>query len=901
MQNLTAKSRRISIIAGVVLIIATLVTGFVVFTVMKNSAEALLSRGMLLSLQTRADQFRLEIQETDAAARHIADHPDVIGSLAALQRNPSAPRELAMLRRIAQSLLTDGTSRVEFFLAHDANPVAAAGERIDNEISVPLPLRPRGRLAWNNGFVLGTSVEVRKGTRLVGLVTVYSRHPALDAFLTAKIGLGKTGEIAICSPLPDDHLYMKCFPTQISGHVFPHQARIINGAPLPMSHALNGKTGVVVAHDYRQKRVVAAYGPIGHLGLGMVLKIDTSELFAPVWREARYILIVVLLIVAIGVALLRWLVTPLISQVLMSEKEAHDANALLRDTETRTRAVLENVDEGIITLSDSGHIESANSAVESMFGYDGQSLRGKSIGLLLRHHDQDLDSRLYLQQLLAADSVEGHFGQEVTGRRTDGSTFPVGLKISDMELGDRTVYIGALRDLTDLKAKEEKILHLANHDALTGLPNRNLLQDRIQQAINHGYRHGTRVAVLFLDLDNFKTINDSLGHDVGDMLLEAVATRIQECVREKDTVARQGGDEFIVVVTELGDAQDSGVVAANVLQRISQPYSIGNRELHVNASVGIAVFPEDGKDVETLLKNSDIAMYHAKSAGRDTFQFYAPEMNRVATERLVIETNLRHAIEEDQLRVAYQPILAADGNMTVAAETLLRWDHPTLGSVSPSTFVPVAEESGVIVSLGEWVMRQACMQYRAWKDDGFNLQRVVVNVSPRQFRQRNLAQSFVDILHETGVKARCVGLEITENVIMDNPEFAIETLKELREFGFEISLDDFGMGYSSLSMLKRFPIDKLKVDRSFIRDLETDEADASLIAGIIAMAHNLGIRVVAEGVETEGQLAFVLRHECDEYQGYLFGRPASADEFSAKWLGCRDERMGLAGKDSSLP
>jgi diguanylate cyclase (GGDEF)-like protein/PAS domain S-box-containing protein len=901
MQNLTAKSRRISIIAGTVLIVASLVTGLAVFMVMRNNAETLLSRGMLVSLRTRTKQFRLEIKDTDADTRRFADRTDVARALNSVFRNPSDIRAVAELKQLAHTLLVQGISSVEYRLPGRSNPILLAGTPVHEEISIPLTASKGSHLAWDRGFVLGTTVKIHYLGHLVGTLIVHSRHPDLDHYLTAKTGLGKTGEIAICSPIASEKDFMKCFPTKLSGHVFPHQARIVDGVPLPMSHALNGKTGVVVAHDYRQQRVVAAYGPIGSLGLGMVLKIDTAELFAPVWKQGRYVAFVVLLIVGIGAALLRWLVTPLIRQVLMSEKEARDANALLRDTETRTRAVLDNVDEGIITLSASGHIESANPAVENMFGYDGDKLKGESIGLLLRHHDPDPDSRLYLQQLIAADPVDGNFGQEAIGLRKDGSTFPVGLKISDMQLDEQTVYIGALRDLTELKAKEEKILHLANHDALTGLPNRNLLQDRIQQATIHGHRHGTRVAILFLDLDNFKTINDSLGHDVGDMLLEAVATRILECVREKDTVARQGGDEFIVVVTELGDAQDSGLVAANVLQRISQPYSIGNRELHVNASIGIAVFPEDGRDVETLLKNSDIAMYHAKSAGRNNFQFYAPEMNRVATERLAIETNLRHAIAERQLRVAYQPILAADGHTTVAAEALLRWHHPALGSVPPSSFIPVAEESGIIVSLGEWVMRQACMQFLAWKDEGLDLQRVVVNVSPRQFRQRDLAQSLVDILQETGISAQCVGLEITENVIMDNPEFAIETLKELREFGFEISLDDFGMGYSSLSMLKRFPVDKLKVDRSFVRDIETDEADAALVAGIIAMAHNLGIRVVAEGVETDGQLEFVRRHACDQYQGYLFGQPVSADEFSTRWLGYHGERSSLADKDSTRP
>jgi diguanylate cyclase (GGDEF)-like protein/PAS domain S-box-containing protein len=893
MHNLIAKGRRINILSGVVLIAATLATGLVVFVVMKNHTEDLLAKGMVLSLQTRADQFQFEIYDADSLAHRFAGRIDVARQLRVLRSEPGNTHARSQLRNIAKNLLSDGIERVEFRLPRRSRPILSVGDVVQEGLSVPLSAGLVGQLEWDQGFVLKTTIPVTADGQNLGSVTVLSRHPELDTFVMSSTGLGKTSEIVICGDIRSDNKFMKCFPSQLSGHVFPHQARVVNGAPLPMSYALDRKSGVVYAHDYRHEEVVAAYGPIGNLGLGMVLKIDTSELFAPILEQGKFVAAAIVLIVLLGMAVLRWLVAPLVAQVLRSEKDTRDTNFLLRDSETRTRAVLDNVDEGIITVSEDGLIQSANGAIEGMFGYRDEQLTGKGITLLFRHHDPDLTNRALLRLLLDADDPPlEQFGLEVTGIRRDGSLFPAGLKVSEMTLKEGRVYIGALRDLTDYKAKEAKILHLANHDALTGLPNRNLLQDRIEQAILHGQRHGSHVAVLFIDLDNFKTINDSLGHDVGDMLLQTVSRRISDCVREKDTVARQGGDEFIVVITELHDPQDAGVVCTNILNALSIPYNIGNRELHSNASIGIAVFPEDGRDVDALLKHSDVAMYHAKSTGRNNFQFYAPEMNERAIERLMIESYLRHAVEYNELHVEYQPIVSVGENQRLAVEALLRWRHPTLGEVAPTTFIPIAEEAGLIVELGDWVLRQACLQMRAWEEEGFAVDRMVVNISPRQFRQKNLAQSIVDVLHETGVKGEQIGLEITETVIVDNPEFAIITLQELREFGIEISLDDFGTGYSSFGILKRFPIDKLKVDRTFVRDIAKDEADASVVAGIIAMAHSLGIRVVAEGVETREQLEFIRSNHCDEYQGYFYSRPRLPDELSAPASPDRADQSG---------
>jgi diguanylate cyclase (GGDEF)-like protein len=469
-------------------------------------------------------------------------------------------------------------------------------------------------------------------------------------------------------------------------------------------------------------------------------------------------------------------------------------------------------------------------------------------------------------------------------QRSSGETFPMELRVSEFYLDGQRQFIGVMRDITERKATEATITHLAHYDALTDLPNRRLVQDRIQQTVVWARRSGAQFAVMFLDLDKFKTINDTLGHDVGDQLLQMVAHRLTECLRAEDTVGRQGGDEFIVLLASLSAAEDAALVAQKILATLSAPFVINGQDLRTGASIGIAVYPQDGGDVETLLKNSDTAMYHAKEAGRSNCQFFTQAMNAAAAERLLLESSLRQAIERHELLLHYQPLVnIADGNI-VATEALVRWNHPELGLVSPARFIPIAEDSGLIIPLGEWVLSQACHQLKQWREQGIALQRMVVNLSPRQFRQKHLVENFSRVLSETGVDPHWLGLEITETVIMENPELSIGILDELKALGIELSLDDFGTGYSSLGYLKRFPIDKLKIDQSFVHDITTDADDAAMVAAIIVMAHQLNIRVVAEGVETEAQLAFLREQGCDEYQGYYFSRPLSADTLCSGFL-----------------
>jgi diguanylate cyclase (GGDEF)-like protein/PAS domain S-box-containing protein len=425
---------------------------------------------------------------------------------------------------------------------------------------------------------------------------------------------------------------------------------------------------------------------------------------------------------------------------------------------------------------------------------------------------------------------------------------------------------------------EARLVRLAHYDALTGLPNRNLLHDRLRQALVYAARHRARVALMFLDLDRFKTINDSLGHHVGDRILKEVAARLTRTLRSGDTVARLGGDEFVVVLQEVREPNDAAHVAANLLRELAPPCSVDGRELHVSASIGITVFPDDGRDADVLMKHADVAMYHVKESGRNGYQFFATTMNQQANRRLTIENELRRAIRRGELVLHYQPQFGIEHGELRTLEALVRWLHPERGLVMPGGFIAIAEDGGLAQALGEWTLREACLQSRRWQRAGIAPVPIAVNLSARTFRERSLPDTLRAILHETGVDARLLELEITESALMQHSEATATTLAELSAMGIQLAIDDFGTGYSSLAYLKRFPIDKLKIDRSFVREIPGNADDAAITQAIISLARSLGLRVVAEGVETAAQLEFLRRHGCDGVQGHLFCQPCDPGE-----------------------
>ena len=465
--------------------------------------------------------------------------------------------------------------------------------------------------------------------------------------------------------------------------------------------------------------------------------------------------------------------------------------------------------------------------------------------------------------------------------RRDGFEIPIEDSVAPIHDGEGRP-AGAVivfRDVSVARAMALQMTHSAEHDFLTGLPNRMLLNDRISQAIVLASRHNKHVAILFLDLDGFKHINDSLGHPVGDKLLQSIATRLVDCVRASDTVSRQGGDEFVVLLSEVELSEDAAITARRMLLAVSRPHSIDQHDLHITTSIGVSVYPEDGLDAETLIKNADTAMYQAKESGRQSFQFFKPAMNARAVERQSIEESLRRALERQEFVLYYQPKVDLTTGAITGAEALIRWNHPTRGLIPPMDFIPIAEDCGLILSIGAWALREACAQSRVWTKAGLPDVTMAVNVSAIEFRDKNFLNRLFEVISETGLDPRLLELELTESVLMKHATSTAVILQTLREAGIRLAVDDFGTGYSSLSYLRKFPVDAVKIDQSFIRQISADD-DTTIVKAVIGMARGLKLQVIAEGVETPEELAFLRAYRCDEAQGYYFSRPVPARQFA---------------------
>jgi diguanylate cyclase (GGDEF)-like protein/PAS domain S-box-containing protein len=457
----------------------------------------------------------------------------------------------------------------------------------------------------------------------------------------------------------------------------------------------------------------------------------------------------------------------------------------------------------------------------------------------------------------------------------EGSASP----IHDSE-GQDVGAVTIFRDVSGARTMAQEKTHTAEHDFLTGLPNRLLLSDRLSQAVALAPRRQDKIAVLFLDLDNFKHINDSLGHPTGDKLLQSVAKRLVECVRGSDTVSRQGGDEFVMLLSDAEHWEDAAVVAARMLQAVARAHSIDRHDLHITASIGVSVYPDDGLDAETLIKNADTAMYQAKENGRQNYRFFEPEMNVRAVERQSIEEGLRRALERREFALHYQPIIDLRTGAITGAEALIRWTHPTRGSVPPVQFIPVAEDCGLMGQIGFWVLGKVCEQARAWLDAGLPVTTMAVNVSAMEFRDENFLENLVATLSETGLDPGVLVVELTESLLMKHAEAAASILQALREKGVRVAIDDFGTGYSSLGYLRKFPLDALKIDQSFVRQISDPAEDTAIVTAVIGMARSLNLRVIAEGVETLEELEFLRARHCDEVQGYYFSRPVPPEQFA---------------------
>lgn len=658
--------------------------------------------------------------------------------------------------------------------------------------------------------------------------------------------------------------------------------------------AANGLEGLELWRQFRPEVVVTDIMMPVMDGLKMAELIQQESPSVPIivttaFNETEFFL------KAIDLGIDKYVIKPINTDLLLHaiRKSAWNVRASL---EMQLAATVFNASSDAILIADSeNRIISVNAAFSEITGYTLEEVAGQNPKILSsgRH-----DAKFY--QAMWRDLEEaGRWSGEVWNRRKDGEIYAELLTVNTVknDRGELTHYVAIFADITEHKQTQEHVHYLAHYDVLTNLPNRILFNDRLGQALINAQRANGKAGVMFLDLDRFKNINDTLGHGVGDLLLQEVAARLTGCIRQGDTVSRLGGDEFVVLLPELNDENDSRHIAQKLLKAIAIPIVLHGHELHISASIGISHYPVDGTNTETLMRHADIAMYRAKEEGRNNYQFYHASMNARSFERLAMEASMRHALQRDEFELYYQPRFAMPEGRIVGAEALIRWSHPELGMVSPGLFIPLAEETGLILPIGEWVLEQVAVQGMAWQQAGFPALALAANVSARQFRQADFPGKVMQILNDTGFDPRHLELELTESTLMTHVEENIKTLNELNALGIRIAIDDFGTGYSSLSYLKRLPVDILKIDRSFVSELPENRDGVAIVEAIVAMARSLGLHIVAEGVETEVQLEFLQARKCDEIQGYYFSRPLPVEQFEQLMLEMLDADNDLQAPD----
>ena len=638
---------------------------------------------------------------------------------------------------------------------------------------------------------------------------------------------------------------------------------------LPEMRAITGTHNNLIAHTIADLSWPVISNSVGLSGADAILVgyVKVSRSLLPVLQKTGFI---ALAGATLGVSIFLILYTLPLRALNRTLSALHTEKITALENEERLRVVIDNAADGIITLSQTGLVQSYNAAAENIFGYSAAHVIGRSSEMFIQH---------------PISLTVGHYNG--VGKPRYGASFPIEITVSEAHMKGVLQLVCIVRDITERVQAQEKLSIMANYDNLTGLPNRSLFKDRLTQALHRAERNGTLVALMFLDLDRFKTINDTLGHDAGDKLLQHVAKLLKHTVRKSDTillkanedeqtVSRLGGDEYTIILEGLNNADGAETVAKNILTAFAQPVTLGDREIFASTSIGIAIYPHDATDQENLIKSADTAMYLAKENGRSTFMFYTKDLYIKANNRLTLETELRHAIERNEFVLYYQPKVVLSSKEVVGVEALIRWKHPNKGLIPPDVFIPLLEETGLIIPVGEWVLRTACEQHMIWRKTENKLLTVAVNLSGRQFMQKNLIDSVTTILKETGMEPSFLEFELTESILMQYTDYNIDTLSKLSSMGIRISIDDFGTGYSSFSYLKRFAIDTLKIDRSFVSELTSNQDDVAIVSAIIALAKSLKLCVVAEGVETQNQMDILTALGCDQAQGYFLGRPSPA-------------------------
>lgn len=580
----------------------------------------------------------------------------------------------------------------------------------------------------------------------------------------------------------------------------------------------------------------------------------------------------------------------------LKEKRLQKQNSFMQqqlsESERLHRYIVNTSPDIIYILDQDGHFTFINERIESLLGFSKEEIVGKHYSFLVHHDDMEQAKYVFNERRIgtrAAKNIELRLKCKDDGksRHFNNRTLPIELSATGMYTTDAdpknkyTGTYGVARDVTERKVAEDTINFQAYHDLLTKLPNRALLRDRLTLAINQAKREDEKIAVMFLDLDRFKNINDSLGHMIGDELLQQVSTRLKECIRAADTLARFGGDEFTLMLPKLHDGhEDARMLAEKITDTLKRPFNVDGHELYVSASIGIALYPQDGTDIDSLIKHADVAMYHVKGQGKNGYKFYSNEMNVPYIEKLSMDTGIHRALDNNEFSLVYQPQVNLRTGEIVGVEALLRWEHPEHGAISPSEFIPFAEESGLIVDIGIWVLKTACAELSRWRTAGLPEIRMSVNISTRQLLEDNIVKDIIQIMKDYNVPGHCLELEITEHAIMSDMDSVIRKLKELSSHDITIAIDDFGTGYSSLSYLHKLPIQTLKIDRTFLKESRINKGDNTIINTIVAMAKGLKLNVIAEGVESQAQLEYLREIECSEAQGFLFGKPLPPEVIS---------------------